>query len=526
MTSRWPLAAGAVVAIVAFGLLARIDVDGRPPDPAPPEPRPTGEPTPEPDEDEAAWPPVGDWRPIANSPWGTRRDHTAVWTGDALLVWGGQMVTGPRSDGATYHPATDSWRRIPAAPRQPLEWSDVPGAWTGDELVLWGATDADFLGDPAEAGPRGVAYDPEADTWGTLPDAPLVPRFGHTATWTGGEVVVWGGMDAAPERRGTPLADGAAYDPATDTWRRIPDPPLTPRQGHAATWLPEAGRLVVWGGTARREGEWTPLLDGAAYDPGADAWEAVATPAGVEPAEVSGWRPAVARLGDPERLAVVAPLVLADTNDPIVALYEPDTAGWALVPAGPVGARSGASAGGGSQLAVWGGRGLDADAAGGLLWPSTGGWRVPPADRDPTVGETATWTGSALLTWGGGREGARWDPNPAPGRAMRTERPQEPDEERTVDLPAGHETGWPLALAGAVPRVTVTGGDATLWLESRSGRGWRIRRLLPATSDCAGTGCVHDFDPLPDGLPGPVEVRVHNTGDEPVTLTVAHTPSP
>ncbi len=38
--------------------------------------------------------------------------------------------------------------------------------------------------------------------------------------WTGTEMIVWGGGDA-----NTDLADGAAYDPATNSWRKRSHPP-------------------------------------------------------------------------------------------------------------------------------------------------------------------------------------------------------------------------------------------------------------------------------------------------------------
>jgi hypothetical protein len=42
------------------------------------------------------------------------------------------------------------------------------------------------------------------------------PRLGHTAVWTGTEMIVWGGFGRDGE-----LEDGAAFDPARGTWRSI-----------------------------------------------------------------------------------------------------------------------------------------------------------------------------------------------------------------------------------------------------------------------------------------------------------------
>jgi hypothetical protein len=60
--------------------------------------------------------------------------------------------------------------------------------------------------------------------WHRIADSPLSPRFDPAAVWTGKEALVFGGYTRACSgvaRQCGPLADGAAYDPATDTWRPI-----------------------------------------------------------------------------------------------------------------------------------------------------------------------------------------------------------------------------------------------------------------------------------------------------------------
>jgi hypothetical protein len=49
-----------------------------------------------------------------NAPSG-RSDHTAVWTGTEMIIWGGGYSSGGR-----YNPATDSWAAISA----PYTWLD------------------------------------------------------------------------------------------------------------------------------------------------------------------------------------------------------------------------------------------------------------------------------------------------------------------------------------------------------------------------------------------------------------------
>ena len=70
--------------------------------------------------------------------------------------------------------------------------------------------------------------------WRELAQPPLSPREYPTGFWTGEEVILVGGSDAPPcppnaeceAPSEPPLADGAAYDPEADTWRAIADAPV------------------------------------------------------------------------------------------------------------------------------------------------------------------------------------------------------------------------------------------------------------------------------------------------------------
>jgi hypothetical protein len=108
-----------------------------------------------------------------------------------MLVWGGtgkQHLQGLQT-GGLYDPATDSWT--------PTSTLDVPrgrsfhtAVWTGNEMIVWGGI-ATF--DVLQNGGR---YDPIADTWRSTrkQDAPS-PRWHHRAVWTGEFMIVWGGDD-------------------------------------------------------------------------------------------------------------------------------------------------------------------------------------------------------------------------------------------------------------------------------------------------------------------------------------------
>lgn len=103
---------------------------------------------------------------IEDAPLQGRYGHSVVWTGEEMLVWGGQAGT-DFDNGAAYEAATDSWRSI------------------------------------------------------TRPDN-LRGRYGHTAVWTGEEMIISQGRAG-----GSDLVDGAAYSPETDQWRPIADAPVS-----------------------------------------------------------------------------------------------------------------------------------------------------------------------------------------------------------------------------------------------------------------------------------------------------------
>jgi len=218
--------------------------------------------------DGAAYEPTRNrWRALSttNAPQ-PRSHHTAVWTGRAMVIWGGSGVHGELDDGGTYEPLTRTWRALPRqgalSPRQ-----DAVGVWTGHELILWGGSTARgerLFGD-------GARWRPGDDHWRTMAAtrAPS-PRSGAVAIWTGREVVIWGGRSAAPGSK--TLNDGAAYDPASDQWRRL-SLIGAPAGRIAAAGLWTGREVLIWGGKTSDRSE--AACDGAAYDPRRDTWRTI-----------------------------------------------------------------------------------------------------------------------------------------------------------------------------------------------------------------------------------------------------------
>jgi hypothetical protein len=110
----------------------------------------------------------------------------------------------------------------------------------------------------------GAAYDPASRTWRPIPDAPIEARAPFSV-WTGRELIVWGSTDRSVRSR-----DGAAYDPSTNTWRRIADAPIELTDA-TAVWTGE--EMIVFG-AALHGGNFpeTQTAIGAAYDPETDTW--------------------------------------------------------------------------------------------------------------------------------------------------------------------------------------------------------------------------------------------------------------
>ena len=112
-------------------------------------------------------------------------------------------------DGARYNPTTDSWTPLKTV-GAPSARYDHTAIWTGSVMIIWGGWDGtDVLDD-------GARYNPITDSWTPLPTvgAPSA-RYDHTAVWTGSEMIIWGGWDG---HGADALNDGARYNPTTDSW--------------------------------------------------------------------------------------------------------------------------------------------------------------------------------------------------------------------------------------------------------------------------------------------------------------------
>jgi N-acetylneuraminic acid mutarotase len=185
-----------------------------------------------------------------------------VWTGTQMIGWGGGCCGDVYADGAAYTSATNTWKKLPAAP---LSGRHAMGAWTGTEMLVFGGDADDPDNGRTGVFADGAAYNPVTRTWRKLPSMP-VARSSAQAVWNGTEVLIVGGSGKGPAFRNIPR--GVAYNPSTNTWRWLSSMEF-PRTGHVAVWT--GSRLLVWGGMTDTG---TPPR-GEAYDPTTNAWSAL-----------------------------------------------------------------------------------------------------------------------------------------------------------------------------------------------------------------------------------------------------------
>lgn len=188
------------------------------------------------------------------------------------------------------------------------------------------ATTAEFADTPdSQAGTETTEILEDIPTGGVDTEAlalgPLEPRGGHTVTWTGTEMIVWGGW--SDEIGSTRFRDGAAFDPEDDSWRMIAEAPLDGRHNHLAAWTGEA--MLILGGDGS--------TDGALYDPRQDNWTLI-TPS---PVPITG---------DPVDQVTSAVwtgsrYVIWHVPTDAVAVFDPSRDQWAVLPGTGLNATSG-----------------------------------------------------------------------------------------------------------------------------------------------------------------------------------------
>ena len=318
-----------------------------------------------------------------------RRDHTAVWTGSEMIVWGG---LGPQDaiflTGGRYNPSTDSWINTSTTNAPTARWVHT-AVWTGSEMIVWGG-----LGPQGTALLTGGRYNPGTDSWTatSTTNAPG-PRTGHTAVWTGSEMIVWGG--------GGPtglLNTGGRYNPGTDSWTatsttNAPGPRTVP----TAVWT--GSEMITWGGFDNSMG----LNTGGRYNPGTDSWAATST---TNAPDARASHSAVWTGSEMIVWGGGGPTGLLNTG----GRYNPGTDSWMATSTtnAPVARYWFTAVWTSSEMIIWGG--TDSNNyfnTGGRYNPGTDSWTATSTTNAPAGRQlhSAVWTGSEMIVWGGSRQG-------------------------------------------------------------------------------------------------------------------------
>jgi N-acetylneuraminic acid mutarotase len=375
-----------------------------------------------------SWTPTG----TESAPTGRYR-HSGVWTGSEMIIWGGRTRDlGFLNTGAKYIPSSDSWTAMTMT-NAPLGRAYHATVWTGSEMIVWGGFNT-ALGDLNTGG----RYNPGTDIW-TATSTANAPagRELHTAVWTGSHMIVWGGYsyDGADHYWNT----GGRYNPITDSWTAttITSAP-TGRDVHTAVWTD--GQMVIWGGYFY-DGVDHYLNTGGRYSPATNSWTAtnpINAPSGRDSHRAAWTGSEMIIWGGFNDIA-------GYTNTG--GRYNPDTNTWTVTsPINAPSERAGHSlVWTGDKMIVWGGLFFDCDYHflndGGRYDPGSNSWTDVSIVNAPTPRDlhAAVWTGNEMVIWGGllfanvgsgtgGRYCVQASPTPTPtpcvGRCEPTPRPR------------------------------------------------------------------------------------------------------
>ena len=276
-----------------------------------------------------------------------RRNHSAVWTGTSMIIWGGQSDSIALNSGAIYSPLTDSWSTTTTTGAPTARYRHT-AVWTGSKMIVWGGSGTSFSDEYT-----GGIYDPSINTW-TSTTTILAPaqRHDHTAVWTGSKMIVWGGIVPGEV---VLYGTGGIFDPndgSEGSWTPTDASPSAPkvRSLHTAVSTTDS-KMIVWGGYVTGGADENT---GGIYDPSSNLWTPTTT-----------------------------------TNAPLAR--QDHTAVWT-----------------GSKMIVWGGSSASYFNDGGIFDPAggTGGegaWTATNNNGAPAARNyhTAVWTGTKMIVWGG-----------------------------------------------------------------------------------------------------------------------------
>ena len=315
-----------------------------------------------------------------------RFEHTAVWTGTEMIVWGGHQPPDVLNTGGRYNPSTDTWSPT-STTNAPDARTDHTAVWTGTEMIVWGGNGCCPI-----YFNTGGRYNPATDSWtatstANAPDGRLI----HTAVWTGSQMIVWGGQGPLPPPGF--FNTGGRYDPSTDSWTATStiNAPAA-RAYDTAVWT--GSEMIVWGG-------YPYTNSGGRYNPGTDSWTATSL---TNAPDARGYHTAVWTSSE---MIIWGGGHGGNTETNTGGRYNPGSNTWTATSTNnaPASRFSPKSVWTGSEMIIWGGAndGGVFFNSGGRYNPGTDSWTATSITGAPTgrLLTTAVWTGSQMIVWGG-----------------------------------------------------------------------------------------------------------------------------
>jgi len=186
-----------------------------------------------------------------------------VWAWGKLMVWGGKNAGPLNSGGQCLSPCiSDSWTATTGVNAPTIRFGHS-ALWTGSEVIIFGGRDG------SSAQNNGAKFN--GTSWSYISNGPA--RHNHSAVWTGTHMLIWGGFTDLGGV--SPLADGSIFNGAT--WQAMGGTPPAARGSAVSVWT--GSEMIVWGGS---DGV-VPLSDGKRYDPISDTWTDMSTATGAPP---------------------------------------------------------------------------------------------------------------------------------------------------------------------------------------------------------------------------------------------------
>lgn len=359
---------------------------------------------------------AGSWASMSTAGAPTQRArHYALVSGSEMIVWGGYNVSGPPTpvttmlnDGGRYNAITDSWLPISTTDAAPSR-SEATVTIAGDKMIVWAGvqTDPGFPGMSFKFLKHGGVFEPATDVWSKLSNGSPAPRFGHTAVWTGTDLIVWGGTItnmSPPSGVDATFNDGAKFNPMTGVWTHLSTSNApSGRYGHTAVWT--GTEMIVWGGqrfdASGGPGMPVTLNTAAKYNPLTDTWTTVtnAFPPSARSKHTAVWA------GSP----VNRMIVWGGSSDGVTmavntgGVYDPASNTWSAATTltnAPMATSSHRSLWTGSEMIVFGGD----LTAGSRYYPLTNSWltmATTPTELGGAPGSTpaSVWTGGEMLVF-------------------------------------------------------------------------------------------------------------------------------